>query len=265
MVISSLADTYTTGRRIGDTAAVRPGMFVVSVLNGFELRLGKARLTLPRGCQRLVALLALNPRPILRSYVAGTLWTDSSETRAAANLRTAIWRLHCPPSRLVGASGTHVWLAPDVIVDVREASHAALRLLDETVPESGLAADEEEQRLSADVLPDWYDEWVVVAREQFRQLRLHALEKLCEHLISAGRYERAVRVGIVAVAGEPLRESAQRVLVRAHLAEGNPFEALRQYGFFRQLLRAELGVEPSEEMGALVSSLLPRTSSHRSA
>jgi DNA-binding SARP family transcriptional activator len=55
------------------------------------------------------------------------------------------------------------------------------------------------------------------------------------------------------------------VLVRAHLAEGNPFEALRQYGFFRQLLRAELGVEPSEEMGALVSSLLPRTSSHRSA
>jgi DNA-binding SARP family transcriptional activator len=256
MVISSPAATSTAALSPKVRAAHHSDMFFVSVLNGFELRRGKARLALPKGCQRLLAFLALHTRPILRSYVAGTLWTDSTEARAAANLRTAIWRLHWPPSKLVVATGSHIWLAPDVRVDMRAASHYALRVLDETILDSELDADDAEASLSSDVLPDWYEEWVVIAREQFRQLRLHALERLCERLIVAGRYERAVRVGIVAVAGEPLRESAQRALVRAHLAEGNTSEAVRQYSLFRELLQMELGVEPSLGMKDLVSSLL---------
>jgi DNA-binding SARP family transcriptional activator len=47
------------------------------------------------------------------------------------------------------------------------------------------------------------------------------------------------------VAVEPLRESAHRALIGAHLAEGNRVEALRQLARLRHLLREELGVEPS--------------------
>jgi DNA-binding SARP family transcriptional activator len=55
------------------------------------------------------------------------------------------------------------------------------------------------------------------------------------------------------VGADPLRESAQRVLVEAHLAEGNRSEALRLYAEHRDLVRRELGVEPSPELTALVA------------
>ena len=80
---------------------------------------------LPPASQRLVAFLALHGRPLLRVYVAGSLWLDSTEDRANASLRTALWRLGRPSCRLVEASTTHVALAPAILVDVREAKAAA--------------------------------------------------------------------------------------------------------------------------------------------
>ena len=109
---------------------------------------------------------------------------------------------------------------------------------------------------SGELLPDWYDDWVVIERERFRQLRVHALERLCERLTSERRFTEAVETGLAAVEGEPLRESAHRVLIHAHLAEGNAAEALRQYGVFRGLLRDRLGLEPSGQMDALVRPLV---------
>ena len=81
-------------------------------------------------------------------------------------------------------------------------------------------------------------------RERFRQIRLHLLETLCEELLEAGRYAQAIEAGYAAVCGEPLRESAYRALIRAHLAEGNTSEAIRQYERFRELLKRELDLEP---------------------
>jgi DNA-binding SARP family transcriptional activator len=106
-----------------------------------------------------------------------------------------------------------------------------------------------------EILPDWYDDWLVIERERFRQLRVHALERLCDRLTAAGRFAEAVDAGLAAVESEPLRESAHRALIRTHLAEGNACEALRQYRAFRELLRRELGLRPSELMEALVRRL----------
>ena len=39
-----------------------------------------------------------------------------------------------------------------------------------------------------ELLPDWYDDWVLLERERFRQLRLHALDALCDDLTRAGRH-----------------------------------------------------------------------------
>ena len=96
-----------------------------------------------------------------------------------------------------------------------------------------------------DLLPDWSEEWVTCERARFHELRLHALETLCERLSAAGRHGEAVEAGVVAVAAEPLRESSQRSLIRAYQAEGNQGQAIRQYRRLQQLLRDELDVEPS--------------------
>ena len=97
---------------------------------------------------------------------------------------------------------------------------------------------------------------MLIERERFRQLRLHALEALCERRMAAGRVRHALEAALAAVAAEPLRESAQRTLVRLHLAEGNHAEALRQYHIYRELLNDQLGLEPSTQMQALVHGLL---------
>jgi DNA-binding SARP family transcriptional activator len=99
--------------------------------------------------------------------------------------------------------------------------------------------------LADDLLVGWYDDWVLLERERLRQLRLHALEVLSGQLLAAGNGPAAVEAALAAVAVEPLRESAHRAVIRAHLAEGNRAEALRQRDQLRHLLRLELGVKPS--------------------
>jgi DNA-binding SARP family transcriptional activator len=178
-------------------------------------------------------------------FVAGTLWTDSSETAASASLRTVLWRLKQLRCAVVEATPTHVSLAPGVEVDLHRTAAMAHRLTDGV--DDGLDVDVEKIVLAGELLPDWYDDWVVIERERFRQARLHALEALCYALAHHGRYESAIDTGLAAVAGEPLRESAHRAVILVHLAEGNRGEALRQYEFCRRLLKEQLGLAPSAE------------------
>ena len=99
--------------------------------------------------------------------------------------------------------------------------------------------------LGGQLLPDWYDEWVLVERERLRQLCLNALERLSCRWLEQGEIALAIDAAFAAVAGEPLRESAHRVLVAAHLAAGNLGEAVRQYEQYQRLLRDALDLEPS--------------------
>jgi DNA-binding SARP family transcriptional activator len=223
------------------------------LLRGFELRNGDAVVRLPLSGQRVVAFLALHDRPVQRLFVAGSLWLDSSEERANASLRTALWRLRRPGCRVVDVTSSHVTLAAGVEVDLHDAAEAARAAIARRVESAGAAT--ERLAVAGELLPDWYEDWVLLERERFRLLRLHALEALCDELAQSGRYAEAIEAGLAAVAGEPLRESAHRAVIRAYLSEGNAIDAIRQYRLFRDLLHAELGLEPSPELEALVAAL----------
>ena len=54
---------------------------------------------------------------------------------------------------------------------------------------------------------------------------------------------------------EPLRESPRAALIRVHIAEWNPSEALGEFARYRELLMIELGVEPTGRLRALVADL----------
>jgi DNA-binding SARP family transcriptional activator len=223
----------------------------LSLLNAFELRCGGRAVGLPPSAQRLLAFVALHEHPLQRAYVAGTLWLDSSDERAAASLRSSLWRLNRPGHVLVDATGNHLCLAAAVDVDLRRAFALARRLLDGTADADDLDAGE--TALGGELLPDWYDDWLVFERERFRQVSLHALEALAERLVRAGQVARALEAALSAVRAEPLRESAHRVLIRVHLAEGNRGEAIRQYELCRRLLRERLGIDPTEQLERLLA------------
>jgi DNA-binding SARP family transcriptional activator len=233
----------------------------VSLLDGFTVRLGGAGPPpdagqLPRGVQRLVASLCLAGRPA-RTAIAGQLWPDLPEGHAQGSLRSALWRLQKSAPGLVESSGGALSLASAVAVDVREFREWARQVLDPRTDVGSLPSPLD--RFPGELLPGWYDDWVLFEREQLRQLRMHALEALAQKLAAAGRYGEAVQAAYAAVRVEPLRESAHRVVVRVHLAEGNVTEAARAYENFRVLLADELGVRPTPQMEDLVRRI-PRAS-----
>jgi len=226
----------------------------LELLNGFRLIHDGEPVELPRPAERLAGFLALQDRPSLRSHVATTLWLDSTDAHAAGSLRSALWRLRRLGYTLVEKQNRRLWLSPDVAVDHREAVAMARRLLD---PASDLERISlKNGLLSGDLLPDWYEDWVVLERERFRELRIHALESLCERLTASGSYGQAVEAGLAALTGEPLRESTHQVLIKLHLAEGNRAQAIHQYDLLRGLLRDRLGLEPSTETRSLMAGLV---------
>ncbi len=227
----------------------------LSLLGGFELWRNGERLDLPLSAQRLVAFVALNDRPLTRVYVAACLWLDISEKRSRANLRGALWRLgRSGQFAVVEASATHLWLGREVTVDVASLVSTARRLLrtPEVEPDR---EDLDERFLVRELLPDWYDDWVLEERDRLRELRLHALEALSERRANAGRFGEAIEAALAAVRAEPLRESAQRALINVYLAEGNYDVAFRRYRAYRARLHDELGLKPSARMDDVLRAL----------
>jgi DNA-binding SARP family transcriptional activator len=180
-----------------------------------------------------------------------------------------LWRANHSAAPVVASAGIRLRLRSEVNVDVRELiefGRVAAGMAKSAVQDLGSISWSD---LSLDLLPDWYDDWLVDDREGVRQLRLHALERLTEELSLSGRHAEGIQAGIAAVRLEPLRETAHTVLIRAHLAEGNRSEALRQFHRCRRLLAEELGVEPSAsiigllERSALREPLLAGQPSYR--
>jgi DNA-binding SARP family transcriptional activator len=232
----------------------RAGALGLALLKGFELTDDGERIAVPLSSQRLMAFLALNQRPLPRVYIAGTLWTDSSDEHSSGSLRSALWRLQRPGYRLLEVHGDHICLARQVQVDVRTVEMVARRLMD---GREGVTTDDVHTLASGgELLPGWYDDWILVERERLRQLRLHALETMCTRLVQQQRLSEAILAGLAAVEGEPLRESAHRTLINAYLAEGNCAEAVRQFRSYQRLIHEELALAPSSEFFAVMQGLL---------
>jgi DNA-binding SARP family transcriptional activator len=244
--------THTTALQLPARGPSAAGVRL-NVLRHFALLAEERSVDLPMSAQRVAAYLALSDHPVPRARVAATLWLDHSDDRAAANLRSALWRLHRPGLVVVEARGGLLALSRDVAVDLHLATARAWRLLEG-------ADDLDDGHLTGDVLPDWYDDWLQMERERFRQLRLHALETLAERLAALGRYAQAVDAALAAVQVDPLRETAHLALITAYLAEGNRREAIHQYERYRGLLRKELDLEP---LISLEELLPPAPSAHR--
>jgi DNA-binding SARP family transcriptional activator len=227
----------------------------LTLLGGFELTCNGRVAELPQPAQRLLAFLALQQHAVDRIYVAGTLWLNVSEDRAFGSLRSALWRIRRFHVDVVEVRARRLQLAPDVTVDAREAAEWSRRILHGT--SRGPDVFLNDNFLQAELLPDWYDDWVVVERERLRELQLHALEVLCERWTQRGQFAQAMDAALAAVRLEPLRESAHRLLIKVHLAEGNQAAALRQYKLYRRQLRLALDLEPSRQMDDVVRAVLP--------
>ena len=203
--------------------------------------------------RKLVSLLALRG-PMSRAQIAGTLWPDAHED-PGARLRTVLWRFKGGRQVLRDSDG-QLSLVEEVTVDVDQMRTAALQLT--STNDFNTDDDPPTTTFEADLLPAWYDEWLIIDRERIRQLRLHALEALAARRIRVGDYAASLDAALAAVRAEPLRESAHRCVIEAHLAEGNVAEARRQFETCRAILARELGIAPSAAVISLIETPIRR-------
>jgi DNA-binding SARP family transcriptional activator len=234
---------------VRDNRTATPPMVRLSLMGIFRLEWEGRAVAVPRHLQRVLAFLALGGGRV-RASVAGTLWSDVPEHRALASLRTSLWRLSrlCPRS-VVAAEDT-VYLAESSEVDVTAFMATARGVTDGSSAPSDAPVDAD--LLSRELLPGWYEDWVLDERERLHQIGMHALECLAGRLLRNGRYDAALETALRVVSASPLRESAHRLVVQVHLAEGNVAEARRQYACCSRLLHTELGMVPAFEIGQLI-------------
>lgn len=221
------------------------------LLGGFACEASGSSVELPFGMQRLLAFLALRG-PSHRCMVAGSLWPEVRESQALASLRTGVWRVNTILPGALIAEGNALGMNGSTRVDSHEQETFATAVLRDHLDDPDLISAGLPTLRSGELLPGWYDDWVVFERERQSQLRLHALELTARLLTGRNQLETALQLALEAVRTEPLRETANAVLMSVYLAEGNVSDAIHQYGVFRELLHKELGLDPSPRLAQLL-------------
>jgi DNA-binding SARP family transcriptional activator len=199
--------------------------------------------------QRCIAALALRG-PRSRANLASLLWPDSSEAHASGSLRTCLFEIsHRLPALVRSRAG--VIELDDVDVDV-DVVNELLHEIESTQDAVG-AAEAVDTLTAAELLPGWYDDWVVFEQERLTYRRLAALDALADAALGRGDGDHAVRAAEAAVVIEPLRESSHLLLMRGHLLVGNRIAAFRAYEQLRDRLDRELGIAPSWEFADVLA------------
>jgi DNA-binding SARP family transcriptional activator len=239
----------------GEVVVTRHRSSSLDLLDGFRFRIRSETVEFSDMAQRLVAFVALGGRPLCRSLVAGTLWPEKTEARASANLRSSLWRLNSVGrSPTIICSGSSLTLNPDVRLDVTALERQGWALLDKA---AGLSADLRCDWFSKELLPGWYEDWVIMERERLGQLQIRFLEALVHHLRERGEFARAIDQAMRLVAIDPLRERSQLALIRALADEGSWGRARWQADQYRLLLDSTFGGQASSAFMVEYHALMP--------
>ncbi|MFJ4626832.1 BTAD domain-containing putative transcriptional regulator [Streptomyces sp. NPDC088847] len=243
---------------VSDISGAATPPTVLTLLGRFTLHVSLQDIYVPPTAQRLLTYLALHTQGVPREDAACLLWPDLPRVRAAASLRSVLWRIsrRSDQQALVDLRPTRLSISSHVQVDLHTATRYAASLAND--PQDDVPGTDIPGLLCEDLLPAWCDDWLTDAREHFHQTRLYALEAVSRHHRRQGRMCTALMYAMTAVAAEPLRESAHREVTAVHLAEGNTAEALRHFELYRGRLRNELGLSPSTGFRRMLAPYLGR-------
>lgn len=203
--------------------------------------------------QRLITALAIHgTRP--RSYLAGLLWPESCEARALESLRVSMHLVSRQVPGLLVNGGAELSLSDLVDVDLHRV-RSCLREISQTGLNGNVASYLNLLR-DAELLPGWYEDWVLFEQSRLRQERLHAFHIIARETLARCDYEAALEASEAALELEPLYESAVGLLIQAQRQQGNNAAALRAFEKFRAKLNDDMGLAPSEGILQLVSDIL---------
>ena len=218
----------------------------------------------------LLAYLAMQPSLAeTRERLASLLWGESPDRQARQNLRQCLLDLR-RDFEAVGldplkVDRTTIALDPGLIaVDAREFL---------TVCDSdGLVDLEKAIGLYDGPLLDGLDldieafrDWLGKERARLEQAAVLAIQKYARRQDEAGNASQAIRAAERLVRLDPLRESAQRLLIGVLARHSGRSVALAQAATLTSMLRAELDADPEPETAALIKEIKSRPTEQPSA
>lgn len=259
---------------MSDRAAPSDPRATFSILGPLEVSVAGEPLPLdaPQLRRFLALLLVAEGRRLSLAELAEGLWPrDSGAARRppsdpVAALRSRSWRLRALLPEEVGPHGEvggyalrvrHGDVDAERFEDLLEAA-----VPDRSGPEQIVEALGEALSLwRGQALAEFRDEpWARGTAVRLEELRLAALERLTDARLVLGHHLELVGVLEQLIIDNPFRERfwAQKML--ALYRSGRQTEALRTYSSLRELLRDELGVDPSGELAELEAAILRQES-----
>lgn len=228
--------------------------FQLSLFQSWKLRSDSCIMHVAARQQRLITALAIHgPRP--RSYLVGLLWPESAESRAMESLRVSMHLVSRQVPGLLVNGGAELSLSELVEVDLHRV-RSCMRELGETgLPGTNVASSLNLLR-DAELLPGWYDDWVLFEQSRLRQDRLHAFHIIARESLARSDFEVALEASEAALELEPLYESAVGLLIQAQRLQGNNAAALRAFETYRAKLSEDMGLAPSEGIRRLVADVV---------
>ena len=88
------------------------------------------------------------------------------------------------------------------------------------------------------------DVYAAVERERLRACYLTLLARIADYYYEQSDYSTCLTTAYRLVATDPYREDAHRLIMRCHVRDGERAQALRQYQFCVDILRAEFDMSP---------------------
>ena len=221
----------------------------LTLLGGWDLRVDGTSQPVGFRQQRLIAALAVFGRRS-RGFLAGLLWPECTEAHALGSLRAAVFTVSRRLPGVLACCGRELCLGEAVDVDLHRLRRALVSAASEAwVADPWWFASSS----NADLLPGWYDDWVVTEQQRLHDLYLAAAERLAETALERHDHFTARHLAEVARGIDPLREGATRILLQAHLAMGNEATALSVFREYSATLADELGARPAPRIAALIA------------
>ena len=233
-------------------------MLEIRLLGQFQIRIdGKTVDISSRAEQSLLAYLVLNAGSAYRrEHLAGLFWPGSDERKVKGYLRLALWRLRKTIHETVPT-------APDYFQanKISIAFDAGLPYwLDSAVLENGTESGLEAlhsatQVYTGELLPGFYDEWVVLERERLRAVFNRKMQRLLEQLQIARQWRDLIRQAERWISMGDHPEPAYRALILGYAELGDMPSALAAFERCVTTLEHDLGIEPSEETQTLLKKI----------
>lgn len=234
-------------------------MLEARLLGRFEVSVEGVPVQIPsRPAQSLFAYVLLNPGvPHRREKLAGLLWPESAEESARSNLRHALWRVR---RSLEAAGSAESLMANDLSVtfDSRSPHRTDVEVL-QAERRAGETTDMLRERVSVyggELLPGFHDDWVILERERLKGIFERVVQEFIDQLVREERWAEVKEWGEhwIAVGNSP--EPAFRALMTAAAAVGDVASVASTYRRCVSALKADLGVEPSQQTRLLYDRLV---------